>query len=78
MGAILQKELHNQIWLGQAKYSQDTKGGIGKMKSLKVDDTHHSMLKDLSKRHSMKEEVFLDRLLEKHYSEMKRTGRKVL
>lgn len=48
------------------------------MKTLKVSDTHHSMLRDLSKRHSMKEEVFLEKLIEKQYTETRRTGRKVL
>ena len=48
------------------------------MKTLKVEDITEQMLKELSKKSSMKEDKFLDELVSQLYMEMKRTGRKVL
>ena len=48
------------------------------MKTLKVEDITEQMLKELSKKSSMKEEKFLEELVSSLYMQMKKTGRKVL
>ena len=48
------------------------------MKTLKVEDITEQMLKELSKKSSMKEDKFLDELVSSLYMQMKKTGRKVL
>ena len=57
---------------------KELKEVMTKMKTLKVEDITEQMLKELSKKSSMKEEKFLDELVSRMYMEMKRTGRKVL
>ena len=48
------------------------------MKTLKVEDITEQMLKELSKKSSMKEDKFLDELVSRMYMEMKRTGEESL
>ena len=48
------------------------------MKSYKLNDTTASMLKDLAKKSSMKEEDFLDQVVNNMCGQMKRTGKRVL
>ena len=48
------------------------------MKTLKVEDITEQMLKELSKKSSMKEDKFLEELVSSLYMQMKKTGRKVL
>ena len=48
------------------------------MKSIRVEDITEQMLKELSKKSSMREEKFLDELVSRMYLQMKQTGKKVL
>ena len=48
------------------------------MKTLKVEDITEQMLKELSKKSSMREDKFLDELVSRMYLQMKQTGKKVL
>jgi len=74
----LQKELHDKVGLGQTQYSQRTERGNVKMKSIRVEDITEQMLKELSKKSSMREDKFLDELISQMYLQMKQTGKKVL
>lgn len=74
----MQKELHDKVGLGQTQYSQRTEGGNVKMKSIRVEDITEQMLKELSKKSSMREDKFLDELISRMYLQMKQTGKKVL
>lgn len=48
------------------------------MKSIRVEDITEQMLKELSKKSSMREDKFLDELVSQMYLQMKQTGKKVL
>lgn len=48
------------------------------MKSIRVEDITEQMLKELSKKSSMREDKFLDELVSRMYLQMKETGKKVL
>lgn len=48
------------------------------MKSIRVEDITEQMLKELSKKSSMREDKFLDELISRMYLQMKQTGKKVL
>jgi|DEB0MinimDraft_10_1074344.scaffolds.fasta_scaffold13259_4 hypothetical protein len=48
------------------------------MKSIRVEDITEQMLKELSKKSSMREDKFLDELVSRMYLQMKQTGKKVL
>ena len=74
----MQKQLHDKVGVGQTQYSQRTKRGNGKMKSVRVEDITEQMLKELSKKSSMREDKFLDELVSRMYLQMKQTGKKVL
>ncbi len=74
----MQKQLHDKVGLGQTQYSQRTERGNVKMKSIRVEDITEQMLKELSKKSSMREDKFLDELVSRMYLQMKQTGKKVL
>ena len=48
------------------------------MKSIRVEDITEQMLKELSRKSSMREDKFLDELISRMYLQMKQTGKKVL
>ena len=48
------------------------------MKHIQIDDTTYSMLNDLAKKHSQKSTQIIENVVKNLYTEMKRTGRKVL
>jgi hypothetical protein len=48
------------------------------MKSIRVEDITEQMLKELSKKSSMREDKFLGELVSRMYLQMKQTGKKVL
>jgi len=78
MGEVLQKSLHYKVWMGEAKHFQRTPRRRIQMKNIRVEDITEQMLKELAKKHSMKENKFIDELVNTLYMNMKTTGRKVL
>ena len=80
MRGILQEQLHHQIWVGQTQYSQDIERGTNSpmKKTYRIDDVTAEVLGCLSKKHSMKDEPFLEALITKKYEELKKTNRKIL